>query len=212
MRPDPHPHHQTEELRKREALIAEHAAGEPEEQPDDDLLAARDLLMDQLEELPVPPSPLDALIDALGGPLQVAEMTGRRGRLVREGDVFTYQLRDAHHHKGGAGASAAAREEAIDSINIQERAAFMAGRKLVAILSDAGRGVWYDGCLSGVIHLRAYHPTHIHSHFDSLHRHLPARLPPAVLHQPPPPRAHHARARLLRRQDAPAAGPVRQKT
>ena len=49
-------------------------------------------MQEELEKIPVPPSPLDALIDALGGPAQVAEMTGRRGRLVREGDAFVYQL------------------------------------------------------------------------------------------------------------------------
>jgi hypothetical protein len=135
------------------------------------LLESRQYLLDALEELPVPPSPLDALIgallgdlltyygcssttiasrthncllnvrphaDALGGPSQVAEMTGRKGRMVREGEQYVYQLRDAHKGGGGSAASASVREEAIDSVNIQERAAFMTGKKLVAIISDAG--------------------------------------------------------------------------
>ena len=42
-------------------------------------------------------SPLDELIDQLGGPGNVAEMTGRKGRLVRakgNGDRVHYELRD----------------------------------------------------------------------------------------------------------------------
>lgn len=44
------------------------------------------------------PSPLDALIDALGGAQEVAEMTGRRGRLVRarSGGRLKYELRAEH--------------------------------------------------------------------------------------------------------------------
>lgn len=43
-------------------------------------------------------SPLDELLDQLGGPDCVAEMTGRKGRVVRErgkGDQVHYQLRDS---------------------------------------------------------------------------------------------------------------------
>lgn len=50
-----------------------------------------------LQELVLLPSPLDALIEALGGPGEVAEMTGRRGRLVRTssggGGRLKYELR-----------------------------------------------------------------------------------------------------------------------
>lgn len=47
------------------------------------------------QKLELLPSPLDALIDALGGAQEVAEMTGRRGRLVRNSRSgrFKYELR-----------------------------------------------------------------------------------------------------------------------
>ena len=43
-------------------------------------------------------SPLDELIDQLGGAECVAEMTGRKGRVVRDkgrGDTVRYELRDS---------------------------------------------------------------------------------------------------------------------
>ena len=43
------------------------------------------------------PSPLDVLTDQLGGPGNVAEMTGRKGRLVRvkgKGNHVHYEQRD----------------------------------------------------------------------------------------------------------------------
>lgn len=49
-----------------------------------------------IQNLRLLPSPLDALIEALGGPSEVAEMTGRRGRLVRNsssGGRLKYELR-----------------------------------------------------------------------------------------------------------------------
>lgn len=39
-------------------------------------------------------SPLDDIIDKLGGPSQVAEMTGRQGRIVRTARGLKYEVRE----------------------------------------------------------------------------------------------------------------------
>ena len=63
---------------------------------------------------------------------QVSEMTGRKGRIVEvSGGGMAYQkrtegLRDEHDAK-----------VAMEKVNLEERAAFMRGDKLVAIISEA---------------------------------------------------------------------------
>ncbi|KAG1681531.1 hypothetical protein FOA52_014037 [Chlamydomonas sp. UWO 241] len=107
------------------------------EDPDPDVQASRELLKElgpmreelsaSIEALSLPPNFLDQLIDELGGPSKVAEMTGRKGRVVRNPNTgkLSYELR--------------ARPETsdMDSLNVRERDGFQAGRKLVAIISDA---------------------------------------------------------------------------
>jgi len=62
-------------------------------------------------------SPLDELIDSLGAPDCVAEMTGRRWRIVRPSpsDLPTVQLRDASLDSalGSSGGS-------LDTLNVRE--------------------------------------------------------------------------------------------
>lgn len=61
------------------------------------------------------------------GPTCVAEMTGRKGRLVRQKDGrVVYERRVVPSKAGGT-----------DTVNIYEKNCFMAGTKRVAILSDA---------------------------------------------------------------------------
>uniref|UniRef100_A0A0R3RFZ8 AAA_34 domain-containing protein n=1 Tax=Elaeophora elaphi TaxID=1147741 RepID=A0A0R3RFZ8_9BILA len=86
-----------------------------------ELLAAVERLSPRL-----PPNTLDQLIDELGGPDYVAEMTGRKGRVVcrEDGDV-EYELRHA-----GA-------DVPLELMNMDEKDKFMKGEKLVAIISEA---------------------------------------------------------------------------
>ena len=75
----------------------------------------------------VPTSSLDQLIEELGGPSKVAELTGRKKRLERGCDgVYTYVKRMPE-----AGS--------YDEIIILEKRLFMSGKKKVAIISEAAR-------------------------------------------------------------------------
>lgn len=83
-----------------------------------------------ISDLELPPNPLDDLIDRLGGPDSVAEMTGRKGRLVRDTKTggVRYEARNASGVMQGSN---------LESININERELFLNGTKLIAIISEA---------------------------------------------------------------------------
>ena len=89
-------------------------------------------LLKKLQALKLPENPLDLLIAELGGTEHVAEMTGRKGRLVRDADGRTVYakrnegLRDQND-----------RHVTQDKINLAEKENFMRGSKLVAIISEA---------------------------------------------------------------------------
>ncbi len=79
----------------------------------------KDAFIDRSAKLQLPINPLDALIDALGGPRRVAEMTGRQIRQVCRRGEWQYVARAK-----AAGSS--------DAINIQER------KKYATALSACG--------------------------------------------------------------------------
>ncbi|XP_017785168.1 PREDICTED: protein strawberry notch isoform X2 [Nicrophorus vespilloides] len=72
----------------------------------------------------LPPNTLDQLIDELGGPENVAEMTGRKGRVVQTEDGIQYESRSEH-------------DVPLETLNLTEKQRFMDGEKDVAIISEA---------------------------------------------------------------------------
>ncbi|XP_066601044.1 protein strawberry notch isoform X2 [Prorops nasuta] len=86
----------------------------------EELLAQIEALGDRL-----PPNTLDQLIDELGGPENVAEMTGRKGRVVQTEDgAIQYESRSEV-------------DVPLETLNLTEKQRFMNGEKTVAIISEA---------------------------------------------------------------------------
>uniref|UniRef100_A0A286XCD8 Protein strawberry notch homolog 1 n=1 Tax=Cavia porcellus TaxID=10141 RepID=A0A286XCD8_CAVPO len=84
-------------------------------------------LLEKLEKLAedLPPNTLDELIDELGGPENVAEMTGRKGRVVSNDDgSISYESRSEL-------------DVPVEILNITEKQRFMDGDKNIAIISEA---------------------------------------------------------------------------
>jgi hypothetical protein len=87
----------------------------------------KDEMLKRLETLAqnLPANTLDQLIDELGGPENVSEMTGRKGRVVQDekGDV-RYESRSEQ-------------DIPLETLNLTEKDRFMRGEKDVAIISEA---------------------------------------------------------------------------
>uniref|UniRef100_A0A672P1S7 Protein strawberry notch homolog 1 n=1 Tax=Sinocyclocheilus grahami TaxID=75366 RepID=A0A672P1S7_SINGR len=84
-------------------------------------------LLEKLEQLAeyLPPNTLDELIDELGGPDNVAEMTGRKGRVVSNDDgSISYESRSEL-------------DVPVEILNLTEKQRFMDGDKNIAIISEA---------------------------------------------------------------------------
>ncbi|XP_055535326.1 protein strawberry notch isoform X2 [Wyeomyia smithii] len=87
----------------------------------------KDELLGKIEKLGsrLPANTLDQLIDELGGPENVAEMTGRKGRVVQSDDgSIQYESRSEQ-------------DVPLETLNITEKKRFMDGEKDVAIISEA---------------------------------------------------------------------------
>ena len=85
--------------------------------------------LDDVDNLALPANPLDRLLNELGGPDNVAELTGRKIRQVRRFDESKGKMVVFYEKRRGAGR--------FDQINVEERNNFQSGKKLVAILSEA---------------------------------------------------------------------------
>ncbi|XP_070205689.1 protein strawberry notch homolog 1-like [Littorina saxatilis] len=72
----------------------------------------------------LPANTLDHLIDELGGPDNVAEMTGRKGRVVQNDDGIQYESRSEN-------------DVPLEILNLTEKQRFMDGEKDIAIISEA---------------------------------------------------------------------------
>lgn len=83
-------------------------------------------LLADIEELGdrLPPNTLDQLIDELGGPENVAEMTGRKGRVVQTDGGIQYESRSEV-------------DVPLETLNLTEKQRFMDGEKDIAIISEA---------------------------------------------------------------------------
>jgi hypothetical protein len=103
------------------------------------------LLADIKRDLKLPANPLDILINSLGGPKQVAELTGRKeryddtiGKFVKRGDPNVKR----------------------EDINKAEAASFQAGKKRVAILSNAAStGISLQADLGSANQQKRHHTT-----------------------------------------------------
>ncbi|GFV32748.1 protein strawberry notch homolog 1 [Trichonephila clavipes] len=83
-------------------------------------------LLEKIEILgeSLPPNTLDQLIDSLGGPENVAEMTGRKGRVVSNDGTIQYESRSEV-------------DAPLETLNMIEKQRFMNGEKHIAIISEA---------------------------------------------------------------------------
>ena len=82
-----------------------------------------------MDALHLPANPLDRLLNELGGPDEVAELTGRKTRQVTIYDALKDKTKVIYEKRKGDGPMA--------QINIEEKNHFQSGSKKIAILSEA---------------------------------------------------------------------------
>lgn len=102
-------------------------SGPPPKDAIEKACSMKEELLMKIEKLgdKLPPNTLDQLIDELGGPENVAEMTGRKGRIVQSDDgQISYESRSEN-------------DVPLETLNLTEKKRFMDGEKDVAIISEA---------------------------------------------------------------------------
>lgn len=120
--------------------LAERIRNEPPPEPIPQLVERRNAILESIRDLDLPPNPLDDLIDRLGGVDNVAEMTGRTGRILRNKQgTYKYVKRFGGPSKQKTKGldMPVSREDENDRLNIVEKRKFMEAKKSVAIISDA---------------------------------------------------------------------------
>eukprot|EP00916_Digyalum_oweni_P008008 GHVL01013425.1.p1 GENE.GHVL01013425.1~~GHVL01013425.1.p1 ORF type:complete len:1459 (-),score=314.98 GHVL01013425.1:852-5228(-) len=81
-----------------------------------------------VKQIGLPKNPLDELIEKLGGPTKVAEMSGRRERLIFDKDSGKMKMLPRNAHLEGCN---------INEVNVFEQRSFQNGLKNVAIITEA---------------------------------------------------------------------------
>lgn len=81
----------------------------------------RDALLRRTQAEAWPGSFLDSLLDQLGGKSKVAELSGRKHRIVRQGKGYVVERRCEN-------------EATAKGLNLREKDAFMRGEKLIAVI------------------------------------------------------------------------------
>ncbi|KAL3827622.1 hypothetical protein ACHAXA_000495 [Cyclostephanos tholiformis] len=120
--------------------VADRMKNEPPPEPIPELVDRRNKLLESINYLDLPPNPLDDIIDRLGGVENVAEMTGRTGRVLRnKSGKYKYVKRfgGPSKQKSYGLSIPVSAEDDNDRLNIIERRSWMNGKKSVAIISDA---------------------------------------------------------------------------
>ena len=118
--------------------LADRIKNMPPPEPVRELVRRREELLKSIKALDLPPNPLDDIIDRFGVE-NVAEMTGRSGRILRksDGNTFRYTKRFGGSQTSYGLSTPVNREDESDCLNVKERKLFMDGKKCVAIISDA---------------------------------------------------------------------------
>ncbi|KAL7444868.1 hypothetical protein ACHAXM_009693 [Skeletonema potamos] len=117
--------------------LAERIKSMPAPEPIRELVLRRERLLNSINDLDLPPNPLDDIIDRFGVD-NVAEMTGRSGRILRKKDnIFRYTKRFGGTQTSYGLSMPINRDDESDCLNVKERKLFMDGKKHVAIISDA---------------------------------------------------------------------------